>query len=75
VRKECDFGQFSHDGMLETRTRGIGFTTARIKLQQTLALSSCVRDTSLESEMIIFRLIVDRCHINTSVREQVTMGG
>jgi hypothetical protein len=61
--------------MLEIRKRGIDFTAARINLQQTLALGSCVRNTSLESEITISRLIVDRCHINSSVRKQVTMGG
>jgi hypothetical protein len=61
--------------MSEVRKRGIGFTAARIKLQQILALASCVGYTSLESEIIISRLIVDRCHTNTSVRKQVTTGG
>lgn len=61
--------------MPETRTRGIGLTAAQIKVQQTLALEFCVPDTSLEFEMIVSRLIVDRCHIVTSVRKQVTMVG
>lgn len=75
MKKECGFGQFSDNGMPETRTRGIGLIAAQIKVQQTLALEFCVPNASLESEMIVSQFIVDRCHIVTSVRKQVTMRG